>query len=66
MVEFWSINHGNFIFHHVTAFIQCDSKSHLQLQDEILLPLNVGDKTGKEIFAKKIVLTVIIQSCLSS
>lgn len=66
VVEFWSINHENFIFHHVTPFIQCDSKSLLQLQGEILLLLNVADKTGKEIFAKKIMLTIIIQSCLSS
>lgn len=66
VVEFWSVNLENFIFHHVTAFIQCDSKSLAQLQGELLLPLNVGDKTGKEIFAQKIMLTIIIQSCLSS
>lgn len=50
VAEFWSVNHGNFIFHHVTAFLQCDSKSLLQLQSEIFLPLDVGAKTVKEIF----------------
>lgn len=29
VVEFWSINHENFVFHCVTAFAQCDSKSLL-------------------------------------
>lgn len=46
--------HENFILHHVTAAIQCDSKSLLQLQGEILLLLKTGGKTGKEIFAKKL------------
>jgi len=60
VVEFWSINHESLIFHHVTAFIQCDSKSLLLLKDEILLLLNGGDEKGKDTFFFKIMLTIII------